>query len=291
MIDKLTKEQELKIPEYVKKGLSYGYQTGPVNKEVAKEKVNALYAKLGLPSPIIHFTSNPKEANILVNKLLGQKKQELNTDYIPGNYYLSWLYFYTFIDKELGFNKCILWHYELQCLCESVGWFWPYEKAIIISDFPDTLHMINGRLHNTNGPAMVWGDDLKIYSLNGVNFSTALAEKFIIKSNVDIRPEDILGIKNVEQRAEVIKKYGINQLFHHLKPVLLDTQGTYELYSVPVYADAPRIYLKMNNPSIKEIHIEAVAPECRTVEQALNWRNFGIFDVSKGTFIAPMILT
>ena len=67
-------------------------------------------------------------------------------------------------------------------------------------------------------------------------------------------PKKILNIKNVEQRGELIKWYGIEKLFWELKPTKLD-EGQhnglpYELYSVPVYEDMPRIYLKMKTKTL-----------------------------------------
>jgi hypothetical protein len=52
-----------------------------------------------------------------------------------------------------------------------------------------------------------------------------------------------------------------------------------------------RVYLKMPNPSIEEIHIEAVPPDVESVEQALAFRNFGTYDIEKGKFIPPTQLT
>jgi len=34
-----------------------------------------------------------------------------------------------------------------------------------------------------------------------------------------------------------------------------------------------RPYLKMLNPSISTWHIEGIHPDCKTIEQALAWRN------------------
>jgi hypothetical protein len=154
---------------------------------------------------------------------------------------------------------------------------------------PTRINMFKNRLHNQYGPAVEYADGFKLYSMNGVRFSTELAEKFILPKDLDAKK--VLSIKNVEQRAEVIKKFGIGKLFYQLKPQKLDSQNNYELYSISLYQGVPRIYLKMDNPSIEEVHIEAVDPECRTVEQALQWRNFGTIEIPKAGFTQPLILT
>ena len=79
-------------------------------------------------------------------------------------------------------------------------------------------------------------------------------------------------------------------LIESLLPEILDTEGTYELIGInfaeEVYPE--RIYLKMINPSVNDIHIEAVHPDCKTVKEALMWRNFGTVDIG---FTAPIRLT
>jgi hypothetical protein len=56
---------------------------------------------------------------------------------------------------------------------------------------------------------------------------------------------------------------------------LIEKVNGYELWDLsPILLNidyAP--YLLMNNPSLDNTqHLEGVAPECRTVQQALNWR-------------------
>jgi hypothetical protein len=57
----------------------------------------------------------------------------------------------------------------------------------------------------------------------------------------------------------------------------------YELLILNMGDGRRRPYLKMKNPSIKTWHIEGVAPEIKTVKEALAWRN--------GTDEAPEVLT
>jgi hypothetical protein len=46
-------------------------------------------------------------------------------------------------------------------------------------------------------------------------------------------------------------------------------------------------YLKMTNPSVRVFHVEGVARECNTVQQALNWRAYK--DINKAW--SPSVLT
>lgn len=54
---------------------------------------------------------------------------------------------------------------------------------------------------------------------------------------------------------------------------MVDQDGDYELLWLGLEDGRTRPYLKMKNPSIGVYHIEGVHPTCRTVRQALNWRN------------------
>jgi hypothetical protein len=197
--------------------------------------------------------------------------------------WLSYLNYFLF-ECDLKFiEKCL----PLMQFSTQVGWWWPFKNAVIVSEMPKTLYMQHGRMHRDLEQAISYSDGFGIYALNGVRFTEDMI-KFVITPAKDLNPEEILNIKNVEQRAEIIKKFGIAKLFKELKPKKLDSQESYELYEIDLKAYRPRIYLKMQNPSIDEVHIEAVAPECKTVEQALNWRNFGEIN---DKFTKPLVLT
>ena len=207
------------------------------------------------------------------------------SDFLWGSQELYWLYFYQYINKELAGNTYTGPIEETIKLCEQVGWFWPHKGFIVITEKPTIYKSSDNRLHSEKGPALEYSDGYSLYSLNGVRMTGV---EHLVDNPV---PKDILNVKNTEQRAELIKLYGIDKLFWKLQPKNLDNQGEYSLYSVSIYEDIPRIYLKMNNPSVDEVHIEAVHPDCRTVSQALNWRNMGTVDLPESGFISPVILT
>jgi hypothetical protein len=79
--------------------------------------------------------------------------------------------------------------------------------------------------------------------------------------------------KNVEVRAQFIRKYGIERMKAHGKSI--EKNDVYELIDMaPIFTRvqyAP--YLFMINPSTGTIHAEGVHPDCKTIQQALNWRN------------------
>ena len=93
-----------------------------------------------------------------------------------------------------------------------------------------------------------------------------------------ISPVRVLQEKNVDIRRELIRKIGMERMLAELPHETISVRGNYELLSVRLSDEMPSArYLKMVNPSIGCFHLEGVAPECGTVEQALNWRNSSWF--------------
>lgn len=100
-----------------------------------------------------------------------------------------------------------------------------------------------------------------------------MKEKDVMTPAEKIDPKEILKRENVDERRELIRKVGIERMLSVLKNKELDKKGDYCLLSVELsetIKDAR--YLKMKNPSIGIWHLEGVARECNTVQDALNWR-------------------
>jgi hypothetical protein len=89
----------------------------------------------------------------------------------------------------------------------------------------------------------------------------------------ELTPEDVLKEANVDRRRELIRKIGVLRLINQGK--VIDALGDYKLVDMAAIFDridyAP--HLLMKNPSLNDTwHMEGVDPQCRTVQEALNWR-------------------
>lgn len=83
----------------------------------------------------------------------------------------------------------------------------------------------------------------------------------------------ILGINNVDVRKNVLGQIKFDYMKY---ATTLEIQNNYELVGfVDAKSNVRRIYLKMVNPSTAEKHIEAVHPDCKTVQDAINYRRYG----------------
>jgi hypothetical protein len=120
--------------------------------------------------------------------------------------------------------------------------------------------------------SMVWYDnkDMKMRRVNLINgelpFIAFLEDK---KDTVKL----ILGINNVDVRKNILKQIKFDYM-KYVDPI--DKKDNYELVGfVDSKGGIKRIYLKMINPSTAETHIEAVHPNCNTVQDAINYRRYG----------------
>ncbi len=150
-----------------------------------------------------------------------------------------------------------------------------HQNFCMISERPVELHLnAQQQPHCETGPFCKWNDGSALYALNGVRMPKSLVETPAEK----ISPVRVLQENNVDIRRELIRKIGIERMLSQLPHKTMSVRGNYELLSVQLSDTMPDArYLKMVNPSVGCFHLEGVAAECSTVEQALNWRNSGWF--------------
>ena len=114
-------------------------------------------------------------------------------------------------------------------------------------------------------------------------------ELLLGQDGTNLKPEMLTDILNAQQRADFVKKLGLQKILDAFPYKEIDTEGNYKLVEIAFDFDtAPRRrngdtaitrdrtqhrYLIMKNPSTNEHHIEGVPNEIQTVEQAILWRN------------------
>lgn len=180
-----------------------------------------------------------------------------------------WCCYYDFGDKiGVKFSKNKL---DLFCnFIKEVSYIIPYENICFISEKPKVSWKGNF-LHNEKEKAVKYKDNWGWYVLNG----TVVPEWLVLTKDSEINPLDILALSNAQQRAEGIKKVGVERLWYKCNPKVIDKQENYELAFLPINKEGQTcLYLKMLNPSVPELwHIEGIGDRnIKTVEQALNWR-------------------
>jgi hypothetical protein len=161
------------------------------------------------------------------------------------------------------------WLLMLDAFEAGLWCFWIGASEIIALPRP-ILRIESGRLHSTDGPAITWPDsEQQYFFLNDVN----VPKEIVTTPARALNPRLILRERNGEVRREIVRKIGIERICQELNAECLDRVGDYELLLLDLQDGRTRPFLKMKNPSIGVYHIEGVAPECRTVAEALAWRN------------------
>ena len=309
-IEKLTPEQEAKIPEYKERWIKVGESTEPADFEKTVPHFMNLYkaANRDEPELVIGIRgASPLLVSMLATKLIALQNEKnweackavlldlsnnsheiplqkaldyvadikpTFTDFIYGNHDGDFLSFFEFLKKELDIDEpsgTIKHQIEI---AKHAGWWAPFEKVVLVCDRPCDCHIKDERLHRDGGPALAYKDKLvTLWSLNGVNVPKEIAET----PAMELNPGLFMTIDNAEVRREFVRKVGIERIVSKLPHEKLDAWREYELLGIKVKEadgeETVRKYLKMENPSLPGVfHIEGVSPHVETVADALDDR-------------------
>jgi len=154
-----------------------------------------------------------------------------------------------------------------------------FKNIVFISRPPKYIKRNDSnRLHSTEGYAIYfknWG----LYYLNGRNFTEKEFYKYIKN---EPSPKEILGIKNIEKRAEIIKYWGFEKIFDELSLQCIskyksngDTHYLFECSDLPINL------LKVIDTSTKKPYILGVPENLCNCLEAIAWT----FGVSKEEYL------
>jgi hypothetical protein len=186
-----------------------------------------------------------------------------------GQHDAAWLGYYDYFLNECDLESCkkLL---PLMNLAKETGWHLFYTDIAILSERPIELHRNNdGALHRDGGAAIKWADGYELFRLNGIEVPEGIA---MVPAN-EITKDMILRQENADYRRELVRKLSGKQLLDVLNPRVMDEKYGYALLAIDLGDNRTRPFLKMTNPSIEAIHIEGVRPDCRSVEDAIRFRN------------------
>ncbi len=200
---------------------------------------------------------------------------------------------------------------SLNILSRNCSAWYPFHDVVLAVEPPMCVYH-QGVPHREDGPAVTWRDGVRSWYLNGV----LVPRRIVEASREELQAQEVLKATNAEVRREIVRKIGIERVCRDLGAQCVDREGDYELLLLElglVEDDAVRYdetsgklifpglqwnealgkmepalprgrpYLKMKNPSTGTYHVEGVHPDCRTVAEALAWRN--------GTGSVPELMT
>ena len=312
MINALTEEQTKKLDEYRDRGIALGFRTGAIDRSLAEKytkKLNKFLKRPNGPTIIMHGPMHAWIATCLLSKgqqvgqqvrqqveqqveqqvrqqvrqqvgqQVGQQveqqvRQQVEQQvgsfvwpYLDGHWWASyrvWIdYFAEVLKLELPDRSLIddMMTFDL---------IYPLENgAVVYSDCP-FVHRNASGLHMDGGPALEYADGTRCWGLNGVGVPRELAET----KAEELECKKWIQEQNAEVRREFVRKVGVERLMVKLGSKRLDKKEDYELHEIDLGGRTGAWpALKMLNPSIGIWHVEWVDKACKTVREALTWRN------------------
>jgi hypothetical protein len=166
-------------------------------------------------------------------------------------------------------------------LSEEVNIVYPLKNLCVIVNNPTSIKRNDANnLHNTAGPALVFGETYKIYCLNGIR----MTEEQVMTPASEMSMTDIMKEPNVDIRRELLRKVGLERFLDYTQSREVDRMVVkynnkeieYLLLDIVLQHEGGTTttarVLKMDNPSINAVHVEGVEEDCKTVKEAIAWR-------------------
>ncbi|MEU9796851.1 DUF6745 domain-containing protein [Streptomyces sparsogenes] len=161
-------------------------------------------------------------------------------------------------------------------VARAAGWWWPYEKAVLIAERPLELHRDEaGRLDRGDGPALAYPDGFALYAWRGMPVPAAFLEQLSTLTAERIRAEE-----NAELRRVMLEHYGYDRYLEEsgARPVHRDETGV--LWRIEMPGDEPVTMVEVVNstPEPDGTHRTywlRVPPRTRTAREGVAW-TFGL---------------
>ena len=157
-------------------------------------------------------------------------------------------------------------------VCQSCGWWWPYENICIVSNRQSSVHKDSrGRLHNPDGPALAFSDGYALFYISGVP-----VPRDIIEFPESLTVARIESERNAEVRRVMVERFGLARFIEEsgLKPISTDEFGA--LYRKPQIGDEDLVMVKVVNSTPEpdgsyHDYWLRVPPTMRTAREAVAW--------------------
>lgn len=217
-IEKLTPEQEAKLPEYRDKWLKIGLSTEPLDFEAAKKAACAAYRVAGLAEPEYFFAfRSPMEAAREIAKMQGTTNLNgIISDQIYGCHDAGWLSFYD-VMLDLGIEE-VQKLIPLMDLAKVCGWWSPYKNYVVFQDRPELIKMDDRNLlHCEDGPAIRYRDGFSVYSWHGVRIPAEW-----ITDRKSLSAKTALTWANMEERRAACEIVGWANILNELNAVTIN---------------------------------------------------------------------
>ncbi|MGI5164056.1 DUF6745 domain-containing protein [Spirillospora sp. CA-253888] len=163
----------------------------------------------------------------------------------------------------------------------ETGWWWPYERVVIVSERPSELHRDEpGRLHRGDGPALAHPDGFALHAWRGMPVPAGF-----IDSLDGLTPARIDAEDNAELRRVMLEIFGYDRYLAEVgaQPVHRDETGV--LWRIDLPDDEPVVMVEVVNSTpepdgtYRTYHLR-VPPATRTAREGVAWT----FSVSEADY-------
>lgn len=280
----MKKFSEEKATEYVELYSAQVAQYREFDKEAIDRGLDKLYKMIEVKRPKeTVYKRSPIEAWGYICERFSLEDRRFVAPYMSGIFDNNVVASAKFAQDEMGIDMSdIEWGVYEDFLTTS-GVYPLDDVAVLVAMPTKIVRNANHNLHNDKGPAVEYGDGVKLYFLDGHSVP-AWVEKPICKWD----REEVLKVSNADSRREILKLIGVDNLEKFFSSKVIDkltlaVGGYYELIEIEAFGRGRR-YLKMENASHKGLwHIEGVPNTCDSVLDALAFRN--------GTRELPQVIT
>jgi len=276
-IEKLTPEQEARMPEIRDKWIEIGLNTERANKPEAEEGIRKALKAAGYDQDEVEFiwVTSPLEG--------AKKVRDLCEGYafpVYGPFEAGWLAFYDFFGEVCGLKDVVAPLDGLMQAAQNAGLWWPIldedtnEIQVVVTDRPTAIHLDDqNRLHCTDGPALAYEDGFGIYIVNGVE-----VPQDIVEDRSSITTDRILNERNAEVRRIMMELKGEENFIKEIggDPFQEDDFG--KLWRVGMGEDEPLVMCEVVCPSTGRKYFLRVPPNIMTCQAGLAWS--GGFEVA-----------
>ncbi|MFF9341133.1 DUF6745 domain-containing protein [Streptomyces sp. NPDC014773] len=164
----------------------------------------------------------------------------------------------------------------LAAVAEQAGWWWPYEKAVVVCERPVELHRDEaGRLDRGDGPALAHRDGFALHAWRGM----PVTRRFLA-GLAYLTPERIRAERNAELRRVMLEYYGYERYLEAsgARPEGRDEAGV--LWRIELADDEDVVMVEVVNSTPEpdgshRTYWLRVPPATRTAREGVAW-TFGL---------------
>ncbi|MFJ8228991.1 DUF6745 domain-containing protein [Streptomyces sp. NPDC094448] len=161
-------------------------------------------------------------------------------------------------------------------IATAAGWWWPYEKAVVICERPTELHRDEaGRLDHGSGPALSFPDGFALHAWRGMPVPAGFLAELPSLDPARIREEE-----NAELRRVMLEFYGYDRYLAEsgARPVHRDEAGI--LWRIPMNGDEDVVMVEVVNSTPEpdgtyRTYWLRVPPSTGTAKEGVAW-TFGL---------------